>query len=82
MVIFLFAFGPISSMLMAKFISSLVGCTLNEGSASSCELLSIDIGPILYSMNVLGWLSLITFPIGGVLVLIWFTYINYRKSRS
>jgi len=72
---------PIISVAIASYVSNYCGCTLNEGSVHPCQLFGYEIGELLYSMFVFGWLSLATIPIGLVLLLALtiFSIINYKK---
>ena len=72
---------PIISVLIASYVSNNCGCTLNEGSVHPCQLFGYEIGGLLYSMFVFGWLSLATIPIGLMLLLALtiFSIINYKK---
>lgn len=72
---------PIISVGIAMFISDFCGCTLNEGSVHPCQLFGYEIGELLYSMFVFGWLAIATIPLGLALFLVLtiFSIINYKK---
>lgn len=55
---------PIISVLLASAIGAGLGCSVDEGSASSCVVAGMDIGELLYSMFVMGWLFFLTIPTG------------------
>lgn len=65
----LFTIAPILSTLLASLIAAIFGATLDEGSAHPCLVGGYDLGPMLYSMLVYGWLMLITVPVGIILIL-------------
>ena len=65
-----YTLAPIASVLIAASIAKLAGADVDEGRSHPCVILGIDIGGLLYSMFVLGWLGLITLPTGGLAILI------------
>lgn len=74
LIIIVVTFSPLISALGAGAIASHLGCTLNEGFVSPCEVFGVDIGSNLYSAFVLGWLTLMTLPIGAI---VWFVHLCY-----
>lgn len=70
-VIALFAFAPVISVLIAGWVAESNGCALNEGSINSCMVGGSDMGPMLYSLFVLGWFMLATIPLGGAAFFVW-----------
>ena len=69
--ILLFAVLPLIAALSAGAVAHALGCPLDEGGVHPCPFLGMDFGELLYSLGVLGWLSLLTIPIGAALLLIW-----------
>ena len=65
----LFTIAPILSAFLADLIAAIFGATLDEGSAHPCLVGAYDLGPLLYSMLVYGWLMLMTVPVGIILIL-------------
>ena len=65
----LFTIAPILITFLADLIAAIFGATLNEGNAHPCLLGGYDLGPLLYSMFVYGWLMLMTVPVGFILIL-------------
>jgi hypothetical protein len=65
----LFTIAPILSAFLASLIAAIFGATLNEGDAHPCLVGGYDLGPLLYSMLVYGWLMLMTVPAGIILIL-------------
>ncbi|MCL4067926.1 hypothetical protein M3484_15225 [Pseudomonas sp. GX19020] len=65
--------APLASVALAGLIADWNGCALHEGFAQPCILLGTDIGGVLYTMAVMGWLMLISlfFLGGGLLGLAW-----------
>ena len=63
---------PVISVSLTYAISSALGCSVNEGGATPCPFMGVDLGETLVTMMVLGWLGLLTLPVGGVALAIWF----------
>ncbi|MFV0624512.1 hypothetical protein ACBY01_10940 [Sphingomonas sp. ac-8] len=65
--------APIASVAIAGLVADLNGCDLHEGYPQPCIVLGADIGALLYTMTVMGWLMLISlfFLAGGLLGLVW-----------
>ena len=68
LIIVLFAMSPVLCAMLASLIAKLCGSRLDEGGAHPCIVLGVDIGGLLYGMLTLGWLSLITVPIGLICI--------------
>src|SRR5437763_4871106 len=64
--IVLFAFAPIGSVILCSAIANAYGCKVDEGSVHPCVINGQDYGELLYSLGVLGWLMLASIP-GGLL---------------
>jgi hypothetical protein len=60
----LLTLAPVLSAFAAYAIANLNGCTLHEGFVNPCVVMGVDLGNALYIMGVLGWLGLMTLPIG------------------
>jgi hypothetical protein len=56
----LLAISPLISTLLAAIISSSAGCVMNEGSASSCVILGMEMKDTLYAMAMSFWLIMFT----------------------
>ncbi|MEW6422889.1 MAG: hypothetical protein AB1511_14395 [Deinococcota bacterium] len=79
----LFTFGPLLSALFAAAVASANGCALDEGSIHPCVIAGWDAGRLLYSFGVLGWLELLTLPLGaaaGAAVLV--VWLLWRGRRT
>lgn len=65
--------APLASVVLAGLIAQWGGCALHEGFAQPCMVFGADIGGLLYTMAVMGWLMLISlfFLAGGLLGLGW-----------
>jgi hypothetical protein len=81
----LFALAPIASLMISIAIADANGCTLNEGGVHPCVVGGHDWGETLMTMFVLGWLMLLTLPIGAIAFVIWcaalITHLLIRRSK-
>lgn len=66
LLIALWTFSPILSVLIASAIASAFGCQLDEGGTHPCMAFGADIGESLYTMFVMGWFFFLTIPSGLV----------------
>lgn len=65
--------APLLSAFFASWIAEANGCLLNEGSTNACVVAGADVGGMLYTMFVMGWLMLLTIwliPAGLVVLII------------
>ena len=62
---------PLVCVLIVMAVSALCGCTVNEGSPTSCLVLGVDIGKALYTLGVMGWLGFVTVPSGGIALVLY-----------
>lgn len=67
--IFLFSISPLLLAISAGTVGKWLGCQVNEGNAHPCICFGRDIGRLLYACFVMGWLSLITGPVGLALAI-------------
>lgn len=81
----LFTFGPLLGALLAGAVADAHGCTLNEGSVHPCVIGGWDAGELLYAFGVMGWLMLVTVPVGtltGIAGLgAWIAWLIARRAR-
>lgn len=84
-VIILFAFAPLISVLISSWIASANDCVLNEGGVNPCVIGGIDYGETLTTMFVAGWFMFFTFPAGVAALLLWFIVLIFgwvlRRSK-
>ena len=72
-VLMLIGIAPLLSAFFASWIAAANGCSLNEGSATACVIAGADVGGMLYTMFVMGWLMLLTvwlIPAGLVVLIV------------
>jgi hypothetical protein len=62
---------PVISVSLTYVIASTLGCSVNEGGATPCPFMGVDLGETLVTMMVLGWLGLLTLPVAGVAAAVW-----------
>jgi hypothetical protein len=80
--ILVIAVVPVLSVSLTYAVASALGCSVNEGGATPCPFMGVDLGETLVTMMVLGWLGLITLPVGGVALAIWLAaWIGRRIGR-
>ena len=74
-------FLPFIPVIIAGVIAAACGCKLDEGSVHPCTVFGTDIGGALYTMGVMGWFGLLTFPT-GILALIVFSVFVWWRNRA
>ncbi len=87
-IILLLAFAPVISAFSAGAIAEANGCTLNEGGVYPCVIGGTDYGETLSVMFVLGWLGLVSLPLGALAAIVWCVVlvivlvVKYRNKNS
>ncbi|KKB78816.1 hypothetical protein VW35_09965 [Devosia soli] len=79
-VILLFTLAPVISVVAASSIAQANGCNLNEGGVNTCMLGGTDLGELLYTMFVMGWLGLLTLPLGFGGVIVWVVIVIIHRT--
>jgi TRAP-type C4-dicarboxylate transport system permease small subunit len=79
--ILLYAFAPLLSVLLCGVIASLAECNVSEAGASPCPILGFDMGGVLVTMLVCGWLMFWTLPSGLLLLLVFTIIVLIRRRR-
>lgn len=78
---------PLLIAMSAGYIGELLGCTVNEAGTHPCKVFGVDIGTLLSILFIFFWLSLITLPLGALLILFWTvrsvreTLAFYKRNR-
>lgn len=62
--ILLCAISPFFAVAYAGTVAESNGCELNEGGINPCVVNGTDLGGTLYSLGMLGWFGLVSFPLG------------------
>jgi hypothetical protein len=81
-VILSWAVFPLVCVILAAIVSALCGCSINEGSPTPCFVFGTDIGKPLYILGVMGWLSIVTLPTGGIALLVYLTFLMIERSLA
>lgn len=86
LLILLVSLAPVISVAVAGSIAAANGCTLNESQAHPCIINGVDQGDNLYAMGMLGWLMLVTLPVGGLVFILYLiiliVYFVWKKWRQ
>ena len=75
-----FAVLPFGAVALASALASAWSCTVSEAGSSPCLVGGRDAGPLLADLFVSGWWMLVTLPLGGILLLVW--YLLRRPGRA
>ena len=78
--IVLVALAPIGSVVTCGLIANAHGCKVDEGSVHPCMINGKDYGQLLYTLGVMGWLMLVTLPVGGLAFMIWLIVLILHRS--
>ena len=62
---------PLLAVLISSGFADLLGCELNMAEPHPCLLLSIDIGALLYTLQGLGYLMIVSIPLAIILLVAW-----------
>ena len=77
------AWLPLLSVVLASVVAELAGCTVNEAAATPCLVGGRDIGGVLVTMFVLGWLMLVTAPFMVATLVGWvLLWQRWRRERA
>lgn len=78
----LFALAPILVAIGSGSVAHALGCQVDEGSVHPCVVAGMNWGPLFYDLGVLGWLFLVTLPLGGILFVALTIFLLVRKARQ
>ena len=53
---------PFLSVGLVMLVGGALGCELNEARVMPCVVLGVDIGGVLTTLGVMGWLMLVSWP--------------------
>ena len=76
----LFAFAPVASVLACGVIANAHGCRVDEGSVHPCVINGKDYGQLLYTLGVMGWFMLLTLPAGAIAFVLWLIVLVLHRS--
>ncbi|MCW5875393.1 MAG: hypothetical protein KIS85_00805 [Anaerolineales bacterium] len=63
--------GPIGLAMGAGTFAEAMGCTLHEGFVNPCVVGGVDLGSTLYAFGMMGWLGIVTLPLGLLLLAVY-----------
>jgi len=75
------ALAPVGSVVIGSWIANSHGCRVDEGSVHPCVIGGKDYGNALYTMGVLGWLMIITLPLGFFAFMAWLIVLLVHRSH-
>ncbi len=78
--IILFAFAPIGSVMLCAAVANAYGCRVDEGSVHPCIINGHDYGELLYSLGVMGWFMLATIPGGLFAFVAWLIVLILHRA--
>lgn len=70
-VILAFALFPVASVVASSALADAAACRLDEADSHPCIIFGADWGDVLSTVFVLGWLGLVTLPLGAAALLAW-----------
>ena len=76
----LFAFAPVGSVVACGVIANAHGCRVDEGSVHPCVINGKDYGQLLYTLGVMGWFMLLTLPAGVIAFVLWIIVLVLHRS--
>jgi hypothetical protein len=79
--IVVFAFAPVCSVILCGAIANTYGCKVDEGSVHPCIINGQDYGHLLYELGVSGWLMLFTLPVGLFAFVIWLIILILHRAN-
>jgi hypothetical protein len=69
--IFVISALPLLLAVGAGTVAGWYGCIVNEGMSNPCIIGGVDYGDTFYTFFGLGWIGLVTIPLGLVAALFW-----------
>ena len=67
--------------MLCGAIANAYGCKVDEGSVHPCIINGDDYGQLLYTLGVLGWLMLVSLPIGLFAFVVWLLILILHRER-
>ena len=79
--IVLVALAPVGSVVACGLIANAHGCRVDEGSVHPCMINGRDYGQVLYTLGVMGWLMLVTLPVGALAFVLWLVVLIIHRTN-
>jgi hypothetical protein len=76
------ALAPLLVTFIAGSTAHAFGCQVDEAPDHACRILGLDLGSFLSSLAILGWLAIVTIPVGAILLLSVSIFFAARKIRK
>jgi hypothetical protein len=67
--------------MLCAAIANAYGCKVDEGSTHPCMINGNNYGQLLYTLGVLGWLMLVTLPVGLFAFVFWLLILILHRER-
>jgi hypothetical protein len=65
----LIVWTPFLLLVLSLVVTRLTGCTVNEAGAQPCRIAGLDIGGLLYTLMMMGWLVIPLLPIMALMLI-------------
>ena len=65
------AWIPLLSVALCSALAGALSCRVDESTAHPCMFAGVDIGPLLYTLGMMGWLMLATAPFMLATLVFW-----------
>jgi hypothetical protein len=65
------ALAPLSGVIAAAILATLVGCEMNDAASSPCPAFGLDFAPLLYGLSLTATLGWISFAVLTALLVMW-----------
>jgi hypothetical protein len=76
------AIAPLLTAIISGYAALALGCRVDEGSPHACMVLGLDLGSIFSVLFIAGWLTILTLPLGAMLVAGLTIFLAIRKLRK
>ena len=73
---------PLVPLIVAGLIATANNCMLDEGDAHPCIVFGTDVGDTLYTMQVMGFIAIVTVPTGLVALLVFSVFVAWHNRRA
>jgi hypothetical protein len=74
--------APLLVTFIAGSTAHAFGCRVDEASDHACMILGLDLGSLLSSLAILGWLAIVSIPVGAILLIGVTIFLAARKIRK
>lgn len=78
----LLAIAPLLIAFLSFTIAKVLGCPVDEASSHPCMVFGLDLGSAFYVLAVLGWFSIVTVPLGAIVLVGLTIFLSVKKLRN